>query len=198
MDSRLWRVNGRRPSKLRRNDLPQVAQAIVDAELGRAEVRVGHVRGASFVNIHKKNTYDIVVLGEDWAKIVPFLRNSTTAFTPPPPPPAYPPPPIPSPQPKTMMQPPPPLPANGLTSFLEGFDFPTLSQIQGLLSTEQISGQDIASPGAGILNPKPTPPSLSPPVASVGALNFNEQRFYQKTLDLLNALFPERFPTSFL
>lgn len=195
MSSRLWQINGKRLTKLRRDDLPRVAQAIVDAELGRAEIRTGRSRETSYVNIHKQGVYDVVLRGDDWARIAPFLRNSTPAFQPPPPPPPNPPAPIPSPQPKTVMVPPPPLPANGLTSFLEGFDFPTLSRIQGLLSTAQISSFKNSS--AGLLNPLPNPTSLNPP-ATGGAVNFNEQRFFENVLDLLNALFTEKFPTSFL
>jgi hypothetical protein len=166
MDSRLWQINGKRLTRLMRSDLPQVARGIVDAEQGIAEVHTGIVRDTAYVVLRRPGIYEVIVRGDDWAKIIPFFRNSSgkgapvaTSATPP----AA----IPSPQPARMMQPPPQAPVGGQQSFLEGFNHTELTQLQGLLSSQAIGGLD--------------------------------QRggdFYTRVLTILEALFPDEFPTS--
>lgn len=196
MDERLWHIVGKRPTRLRRSDLPQLAQAIVDVERGRAVARRGFVQNTSYVLLQRNQAYNVFVRGDDWAKIVPFLRNSTLTFQPVVPPPT-PPPPILSPQPNQVMQPPPQNPYGGFTSFLDGFTFAEQSQIQRLLTTASIDQIDTTQ-SSGPIDPSDTPPPLNPPpIGTLGnSTNPQEQQFFEKVLLFLQQLFPDDFPTS--
>lgn len=175
MDARLWTINGKRLTHLRREDLPSVAQGIVDVERGRATVRTGITRDTPYVILAREKVYEVVVRGDDWVKVVPFLRNTSTPFrvvTPS----SLSPSPVPSPQPKRVMQPAPQGPYSSLTSFLQGLEYPDLREIQGDLSTESI------------------PPLI--PSGPLPSASLQKDPFYLRVLGLLERLFPETFPTS--
>lgn len=199
MDARLWHIRKQRPVRLRQNDLPRVAEAILDVEKGRAVVRTGFVRGTSFVNLHRDNAYDVVIRGDDWAKIVPFLRNSGSLPTQYAPLPSVQPD-VPSPQPNLMMRAPPPLPTNGLTSFLAGFDYGTMRNIVSVLnaapSIDQLESNSLAKPSSSdSVGPTMTSPlpGLQFPMAS---LDPQERLFFNQVLGVLYRVFRDRFPTS--
>lgn len=198
MDARLWLINGVRATRLRRSDLPKVAQAIVDFERGRAEARAGYVRETAYVNLRRKNAYDVVIRGDDWAKIVPFLRNSSSRFTPKIMPPEQPPPVL-SPQPNRVMQPPPPNPSVGQQSFLEGFDYATLAKIEALLTTTTVDALEGPSLPSKPMNPVGNGIRIEFPglyAAPVDSLDQQQKSLYDRVLALLEQLFPEDFPTS--
>lgn len=194
MDSRLQRVGGSRLAHLRYSDAPRVAQAIVDAEYRRARVLSGISHGTSYVEFVRDKAYTVVVRGDDWAKIYPFLRYSSNSYEPVIPP-ANQPAPIPSPQPNRVMQVPPVNPAGGLKSYLDGFDFPTYSKIQQLLSTtavDTIDGQSLPSMPS---NPISDATELNPPARRTDSFNFKESQLYNRMVAVLRQLFPEDYPT---
>lgn len=78
MDNRLGLVAQRRPSRLRRTDLPPLAEAITVYQRRLAPVRVNRtiVCGASVVTLASR-TFEVAVLSEDWAKIDPYFKDDT-------------------------------------------------------------------------------------------------------------------------
>jgi hypothetical protein len=80
VDSRLSLVNGRRLSRLRQQDLPEVARALIawSNPGGRAGVRV--VRNAKFIRLSGRN-FDVAILNEDWQRIAPLVQEGVfTSF----------------------------------------------------------------------------------------------------------------------
>ncbi len=196
MDSRLQRVAGGRVAHLRRSDAPRVAQAIVDAEYGRARVLGGVSKNIPYLEFVREKSYSVVVRLDDWRKILPFFRYSANAYKPVIPP-EQPPPPIPSPQPNRVMPPPPVNPAGGLQSFLEGFPFDEYSKLQKLLTTATINRLDTIGLGVA-LDPMPDVYELNPPERRVDATNSPQTTLYNQVVALLEQLFPEDFPTTAL
>lgn len=78
MDNRLGLVSQRRPSRLRKTDLPNLAEAITVYQRRLVEVGVTRaiVCGASVVTLSSK-TFRVSVLSDDWAKIDPYFRDDT-------------------------------------------------------------------------------------------------------------------------
>jgi hypothetical protein len=196
MDSRLQPISGHRLVHLRRSDAPRVAQAIVDAELGRARVVLGLHHDVPYVQFIRDGFYAVVVRGDDWKKIFPFFRYSLSGYNPVTPPP-NPPPPIPSPQPNRVRQPPPVSPANGLTSFLENLPFDQYSKIQNLLTTTSIDHLGALGLGAS-LDPPEEVYEVNPPERRMDATDSSSTALYNRVVALLEQLFPEDFPTSAL
>lgn len=194
MDSRLQRVGGTRLAHLRYSDAPRVAQAIVDGSYRRARILSGFSHGTGYVEFVRDKAYTVVVRADDWAKIYPFLRYSSNSYHPVIPP-ANQPPPIPAPQPNRVMQVPPVNPAGGLKSFLDGFDFPTYSQIQKLLTTTSANTVDTPSLPSMPSRPIPDAIELNPPVRRRDGLNFQEMDLYNRLVPLLQQLFPQDYPT---
>jgi len=197
MDSRLQRVGGSRLVSLRYSDAPRVAQAIVDSAFGLAKVFSGLSHGVTYVEFIKDRHYTVVVRGDDWRKIFPFLRYSSNAYRPVTPPENQPPP-ILSPQPNRVMQPPPENPAGGLTSFLAGFPFDEYSKIQKLLTTTKINSLE-APLGSGVpLHPKAADGwELLPPQQQTDMSDFRMASMYNQLVPLLQKLFPTDFPTTY-
>ena len=81
MDTRLWTISHLRPEALRRPDLPNVARAIVGYMRGMVKLHTGHVRETTYV-LFQANAFQALVRGEDWAKILPYLKDDT--LSPPP------------------------------------------------------------------------------------------------------------------
>jgi hypothetical protein len=81
MDARLWSIFGQRAETLKRPDLPNLARAIV-AYMRHLDISVhaGYVRNTSYVLFQgEKNTFQVLVRGDDWAKILPFIQDDTLA-----------------------------------------------------------------------------------------------------------------------
>ena len=202
MDARLWTINGKRLTNLRRSELQQVARAIVDGEQGLATASRGRTRGVDFIRIKRKGAYDVLIRSEDWDKLIPFLRNSSNSFEPvflPPNPPA----PVLSAQPNRTIAPTQESPSGG-RSFVSKFDYQTQRQILNLLTTTTITRMDAPNlPARTLHNNKqspalnpgpPPPPSLT--VKPASELDMRDKQFYDRVLNLLVELFPEDFPTS--
>ena len=204
MDEQLSQIGGKRLGKLRRPDLPQLAQAIVDAERGKCRATTGALKGKRFVNLRRKGGgYDVYVRGEDWDKIFPFLRNSASTFEPAPLP-VEEPPPIPAVQANRLIEEARESPSGG-RSFIQGrLDYDTQRLVTDLLTTTSLKSEaNLPSrplvdqtPGPQI-NP-PVPPQVNSAVRTASALDMREEQARRRILDLLLQLFPEDFPTSAL
>jgi hypothetical protein len=194
MDSRLQRVGGTRLVHLRYSDAPRVALAIVDAEFGKARVFSGLSHDTLYVEFVRDKFYTVVVRGDDWKRIFPFLRYSDALYKPVIPP-ANQPPPIPSPQPNRTMQQPPENPAGGLTSFLEGFAFDEYAKIQRLLTTTSVNSTDSLSPPGVPLSQATDGVDLIPQKFQTDFSDFRQATMYNSMVALLQQLFPTDFPT---
>jgi hypothetical protein len=78
MDTRLWTINGIRLETLKRPDLPNVARAIVGFHRGFCKVKPGFVRNVSYVEF-TGDAFAVVVRGDDWDKIKPYIEDGTLA-----------------------------------------------------------------------------------------------------------------------
>lgn len=78
VDSRLFRIGGRRIVRLRKEDLPELARAIVAVTRIRARARAGVVTVANvkYVEIVGKNV-DVLVPAEDWKRILPYVQDES-------------------------------------------------------------------------------------------------------------------------
>jgi len=187
-------MGGTRLTHIRYSDVPRVAQAITDALAGRARVLSGSSH-TPYVEFVRDRAYTVVVRGDDWRKIFPFLRYSSASYRPVIPP-GNQPPPIMSPQPNRTMQPPPVSPAGGLQSFLEGFPFDEYSKIQKLLTTINLSSVGQPSPASKPSTPLPDPPSLIPPQQRTDSFSYTDTVLYNRLVQVLQQLFPTDFPTT--
>jgi len=196
MDSRLQRVGGTRLVNLRRSDAPRVAQAIVDFIGGRAKIFRGQSKDTVFVKFVREDEYTVVVREDDWRKIFPFFRYSTSSYSPVIPPPNEPPP-IMSPQPNRLMPQPPENPAGGIQSFLGYFSFDEYSKIQQLLTTLKFRDFGGLSPSFKALNPVPDGTPLEPPEQRVNSSDDPKADLYNQLVKVLQQLFPVDFPTTY-
>ncbi len=80
MDARLFKTRGHRPAHLLRSDLPEVARAIVACERGQARV-YRDFRANIAIIILKGVGIDVLVRGDDWALILPYLNDTTSQFS---------------------------------------------------------------------------------------------------------------------
>lgn len=76
MDGTLLRISGRRPVRLLKSDLPEVAVAIVAYARGKVRVDANQGRGISYVRLHGL-TVNVVIRHEDWEKILPYVETDT-------------------------------------------------------------------------------------------------------------------------
>jgi len=196
VDSRLQRIGGTRLVHIRYSDVPRIAQAIVDAVGGRARVLSGLSHDVPYLEFIKDQAYTVVVRGDDWRKIFPFLRYSSNAYKPVIPP-SNQPPPIPSPQPNRVMEAPPVNPAGGLQSFLEGFPFDEYSKIQRLLTTLSVNNIDKQTLPSKASYPLPDASSLIPPEHRKDSSSFSDAALYNQLVVVLQQLFPTDFPTTY-
>lgn len=75
MDNRLYSIVSR-PGKLRRQDLPLVARALVSLFRKQAVVKTGFVKNVGYVRI-VAHDFRVQILASDWAKIEPYIRDSS-------------------------------------------------------------------------------------------------------------------------
>jgi hypothetical protein len=154
---------------------------------GRARVLSGLSHDTPYLEFVRQNVYTVVVRGDDWKLIFPFLRYGSGDFTPVIPPP-NPPPLIPSPQPQRLRVPSPVNPGKGLRSFLP---FDVYSKIQRLLTTSNLNEERPVTYKASI----PVLPSV-PLVPPVQRVDGNAEEPYNRLVGILQQLFPTDFPTS--
>ncbi len=76
VDSRLFRIGGRRIVRLRKEDLPELARAIVAVTRIRARAGVVTVANVKYVEIVGKNV-DVLVPAEDWKRILPYVQDES-------------------------------------------------------------------------------------------------------------------------
>lgn len=80
MDTRLYSILDRRPKRLRRQDLPPVAKAIVSFIRKQSHASVGVSQNLAYVWL-RGNDPGVVVLKEDWEKILPYIEDGTFSPT---------------------------------------------------------------------------------------------------------------------
>jgi hypothetical protein len=73
MDERLGIIAGVRPGRLLRSHLPDVARAIVQFSTGSTQVAREFLNGLEYVRFDGATT--VVVLAEDWDRILPYIRD---------------------------------------------------------------------------------------------------------------------------
>lgn len=76
VDERLAEIRGRRPGKLRQQDLDPLARMIIAVLRKRGTAGVG-LRGGVEVAILSDNKGTLTILKDDWALILPFLQDGT-------------------------------------------------------------------------------------------------------------------------
>lgn len=76
MDNRLFSIGTTRPGRVRKQDIPDLASALVGYFKGKAILDAGSSRNVSYVRLHGANC-DVLVTGEDWVKVLPYLQNGT-------------------------------------------------------------------------------------------------------------------------
>ena len=195
MDSRLKHVGGARLSRLRKSDLPRVAQAIVDFSHGKARVLSGVYGDTTYVQFIRDRSYSIAIRGDEWSKIYPFFRYSTARYQPVQPPgnkPDL----IPSPQPNRLREAPPESPDGGQKSFLEHLPYPEYLKIQQLLTMLSMEGWDPKAIQSKPSKDLPYPPSLLPSRKRTDGF-FSDREFYNRLVAVLEQLFPFDYPTTY-
>lgn len=76
VDTRLFLVADRRVVRLRQEDLPELARAIVAVIRKRATAGVARVKNVDFIEIHGQGAHALV-LRSDWEKLLPSIQNET-------------------------------------------------------------------------------------------------------------------------
>lgn len=76
MDNRLGNIATTRPGRLRTQDLPVLASAMVGYWKGLGVVDANTKGNVGYVRIHGPN-FDITVTDDDWLRILPYLRDAT-------------------------------------------------------------------------------------------------------------------------
>lgn len=81
MDNRLSQVLGKRPSRLRQSDLPDLAYALTVTSRNLVPVAVSHEKaGGAPIIAFSSAWFAVAVLETDWRKIEPYVRDGV--FTP--------------------------------------------------------------------------------------------------------------------
>lgn len=75
MDNRLFQITTR-PTKLRQQDLPLVARALLSLFRRQAVAKTGRVKNISYIRIEAKD-FQVQILASDWAKILPFIQDDS-------------------------------------------------------------------------------------------------------------------------
>ena len=76
VEARLGKIGGQRLARLYVKDLPRLARGIVAVIRNRAHARAHVARNVPFVRI-KSDEHDILVMKEDWEKILPYIQDGT-------------------------------------------------------------------------------------------------------------------------
>ncbi len=74
VDNRLFYVDGRRIVRLRKEDLPELARAIVAVVRGRARAGIACVKNVAYVEL-KGSATDALIIRSDWEKILPYIQD---------------------------------------------------------------------------------------------------------------------------
>jgi hypothetical protein len=76
VDNRLFKVHGQRLHGLRRQDLPEVARAIVAVVRKQAQASRERYQGVGYVRLSGSGI-DEIVLASDWDLVTPFIEDGT-------------------------------------------------------------------------------------------------------------------------
>ena len=192
---RLKRIAGGRLSRIRKSDVPRIAQAIIDFSHGKCRVMSGIFVDTPYVQFVRDRTYSIAIRGDEWSKIYPFFRYSTARYQPVQPP-GNKPPPIPSPQPNRLMEVPPESPDGGLQSFLQHLPYSEYVKIQELLTMLSMDDWDPKAIQAKPSKNLPYPTSVQPARQRADGF-FTDTVFYNRLVAVLEQLFPVDYPTTY-
>jgi len=78
VDNRLQQANGRRPHRLTRNEVPELARALTAWSYRQAQIDKIVVGGnIPCIRIFNAKGMDVLVRSDDWAKLVPYLKDGT-------------------------------------------------------------------------------------------------------------------------
>jgi len=76
MDQRLFHANGHRPHRLTNKDVPDLARAIVAYIRKQASLNKHYIHDVSCISFSGVGV-DILVRADDWAKVVPLLKDGS-------------------------------------------------------------------------------------------------------------------------
>lgn len=76
MDNRLSSLKSQRPTSLKREDLPNLAKALVSLFRGEASLHTGSANNLGYVHIKGLNV-EVQILSEDWARIDKILATDS-------------------------------------------------------------------------------------------------------------------------
>lgn len=76
MDHRLFRINGLRPHRLTKHDLPSLAKAMVAYMRKEASLEKHFVQNIACIHFCGVGI-NILVRSDDWVKVIPYLRDGT-------------------------------------------------------------------------------------------------------------------------
>ena len=76
MDQRLFRIAGHRPQRLTNRDVPALARAIQAAIRRQANIDRHVINDVYCIRFYSPS-FELLVRSEDWAKVVPFLKDGT-------------------------------------------------------------------------------------------------------------------------
>lgn len=81
MDHRLFRIFGQRPHRLLKRDVPELAVAITAFLRGRATITRHVVQDVPCLHFSGDTGINLVVRSDDWAKVVPYLKDESFSPT---------------------------------------------------------------------------------------------------------------------
>lgn len=76
MDQRLFQIQGLRPERLTKHDLPALAKAMVAYMRKQANLNKFFVQNVGCIHFYGPGT-NVLVRADDWVKVVPFLKDGT-------------------------------------------------------------------------------------------------------------------------
>jgi hypothetical protein len=76
VDGKLYLIDGRRVSRLRKPDLPVIARAIVAFHRGKCKAERVHKYEIEYVRFFS-NGFDALVLASDWDRVLVYFKDGT-------------------------------------------------------------------------------------------------------------------------
>lgn len=76
MDQRLFRIAGHRPHRLTKQDVPALARAMLAVIRRQGVLEKYAVRDVYCIRLSGPG-FEVLVRSEDWAKVLPFLKDGT-------------------------------------------------------------------------------------------------------------------------
>lgn len=77
MDQSLLKIGGRRLTRLTRADTPAVAKVLTAYYRKQAQVNTGVLGEVTYVRLVSSGGTDVVIRGDDWVKILPYLTDGS-------------------------------------------------------------------------------------------------------------------------